>query len=142
MPSMMKRNHGRLPTLLLVVPVLGFMLTPLRAQDPTNPPSGSLEALAHDFWQWRARYQPFSQDDIPRIERPAESSAGPRDWTAASIARQQAALEEFEKQWRKIDPTGWGVARQVDYRLMGSALARVRWELEINPRWQRDPLFY
>jgi hypothetical protein len=30
----------------------------------------------------------------------------------------------------------------VDYRLLGSALARVRWELEINPPWQRDPNFY
>ena len=30
----------------------------------------------------------------------------------------------------------------VDYRLMGSAIARVRWELDVNPRWQRDPAFY
>ena len=34
------------------------------------------------------------------------------------------------------------MARQVDYRLMGSALSRVRWELDINPRWKRDPTFY
>ena len=25
---------------------------------------------------------------------------------------------------------------------MGSALARVHWELDINPRWKRDPNFY
>ncbi len=25
---------------------------------------------------------------------------------------------------------------------MGSAIARVRWELDVNPRWQRDPAFY
>ncbi len=31
---------------------------------------------------------------------------------------------------------------QVDYRLIGSALSRVRWELDINPRWKRDPTFY
>jgi len=105
-------------------------------------PTGSLEALANDFWQWRARYQPFSKDDIPRIERPIEDRAGPRDWSASSIARQKAMLEDFEKQWRQIDTTGWSVARRVDYRLMGSALARVRWELDVNPRWQRDPSFY
>ena len=34
------------------------------------------------------------------------------------------------------------MAQQVDYRLLGSALARVRWELDINPRWNRDPNFY
>jgi hypothetical protein len=30
----------------------------------------SLQDLAKDFWGWRARYQPFTTDDIPRIERP------------------------------------------------------------------------
>jgi hypothetical protein len=34
------------------------------------------------------------------------------------------------------------VPRQVDHRLIGSALARVRWELDLNPRWKRDPTFY
>src|SRR5262249_40409891 len=34
------------------------------------------------------------------------------------------------------------VSKKVDYRLLGSALARVRWELDVNPRWQRDPTFY
>jgi len=133
----------RLPLPCLVALALGCALKePLLAEEKTAPPSGSLEVFAHDFWQWRARYQPFSRDDIPRIERPIEDPAGPRDWSPSSIAKQKAALEDFEKQWRQIDPTGWSVARQVDYRLMGSALARVRWELEMNPRWQRDPSFY
>ncbi len=109
---------------------------PLLADEKNSP--GALDALATNFWQWRARYQPFSQDDIPRIEHPS----GARDWSADSIAKQKAALEDFEKQWKQIDASGWSVARQVDYRLIGSALARARWELEINPRWQRDPLFY
>ncbi len=32
--------------------------------------------------------------------------------------------------------------RQVDYRLIGSALARVAWELDGAPAWRRDPAFY
>ncbi len=100
--------------------------------------SVSLQDLAHDFWQWRAQYQPFSQDDIPRIERPL----GPRDWSASAIAEQKNALAQFEKRWKQIDTKGWSVPEQVDYRLIGSALARVRWELDINPRWRRDPTFY
>jgi uncharacterized protein (DUF885 family) len=110
---------------------------PLRAEDKT-PATASIGAFANDFWQWRVRCQPYSRDDIPRIERPA----GPRDWSAASIAEQKVVLAKLEKQWQQIDPKGWRVPQQVDYRLMGSALARVRWELEINPRWQRDPSFY
>ena len=34
------------------------------------------------------------------------------------------------------------MAQQVDYRLMGSAVARVHWELNLNRRCQRDPAFY
>ncbi len=30
----------------------------------------SLAELSDSFWQWRAVEQPFSDDDIPRIERP------------------------------------------------------------------------
>ncbi len=130
----------------LAAVTLAFALRkPLLAEQKTPEtalPSGSLEMLANDFWQWRARYQPFSQDDIPRVERPAEDAAGPRDWSAGSIAKQKAALGDFEKRLKGIDPSGWSVARRVDYRLMGSALARVRWELDINPRWERDPSFY
>jgi uncharacterized protein (DUF885 family) len=134
-------------TLAAVVAVFALAClraTPLLAQGATSSDkavaleSPSLESLSSDFWQWRSCYQPFSQDDIPRIERPN----GQRDWSSASIARQKATLEAFEKRWKLIDSKGWSVAQQVDYRLLGSALARVRWELEINPRWQRDPSFY
>jgi uncharacterized protein (DUF885 family) len=103
-----------------------------------SPPPAALVSLADDFWKWRARYQPFTNDDIPRIDR----TAGPRDWSAAGVAAQRAALAEFEKRWKAIDNTGWSVPAQVDCRLIGSALARVRWELDVNARWQRDPSFY
>jgi uncharacterized protein (DUF885 family) len=128
----------KIAALVITLALIFAHSNPLFAQVEVNAKSDSLDALAADFWQWRARYQPFSQDDIPRIERPN----GPRDWSADSIARQKAALDDFEKRWKRIDPKSWSVARQVDYRLLGSALARVRWELEINPRWQRDPSFY
>lgn len=129
-----------------LVLVLGcaFRIVPLAfAQQPaatgkTAQQPASLQNLAQDFWQWRARVQPFTSDDIPRLDRPS----GPRDWSAASIAAQRSELATFEKRWKGIDPSGWAVADQVDYRLVGSALARVRWELDVNPRWQRDPSFY
>jgi uncharacterized protein (DUF885 family) len=98
----------------------------------------SLDKLANDFWAWRAKYAPFTGDDVNRIERPG----GTRDWSRASIDKQQKDLAEFEARWKKLDPTQWAVPQQVDYRLIGSALARVRWELEINPRWKHDPNFY
>src|SRR5947209_8253523 len=99
----------------------------------------SLDKLASNFWAWRAQYQPFSLDDIPRIERLLRMK---RSWSTASVGRQRADLATFEARWKNLDATRWPVAQQVDYRLMGSALARVHWELNLNRRWQRDPTFY
>jgi uncharacterized protein (DUF885 family) len=98
----------------------------------------SLDKLATDFWAWRAKYAPFTGDDVNRIERPG----GTRDWSRPSIDNWRKDLAAFQARWKKIDASGWPIPKQVDYRLMGSALSRVRWELDVNPRWKRDPNFY
>ena len=98
----------------------------------------SLEQLADDFWAWRAKHASFTSDDVNRIEHPG----GVRDWSRASIDRRRKDLAEFEAHWKKLNPAQWPIPKQVDYKLIGSALSRVRWELEINPRWKRDPNFY
>ena len=98
----------------------------------------SLGKLAYDFWNWREKYAPFTGDDVNRVERPG----GTRDWSSFSIGKRRKDLEQFESRWKKIDTTTWTIPQQVDYKLIGSALSRVRWELDINPRWKRDPNFY
>jgi hypothetical protein len=98
----------------------------------------SLEKLADDFWTWRARYAPFTGDDVNRLERPG----GTRDWSRASVKQRRKDLSGFEARWKAMNPVQSPVPEQVDYRLIGSALSRVRWELEFNPRWKRDPNFY
>jgi uncharacterized protein (DUF885 family) len=115
-----------------------FLLTFLALSANSQPQADSLGKLADDFWGWRAKYAPFTGDDVNRIERPG----GTRDWSRTSIDKQRNDLAEFEARWKKIEPTRWAVPQQVDYRLIGSALARARWELDINPRWKRDPTFY
>jgi len=108
------------------------------AETPQAQQTGSLDKLASDFWTWRAKVAPFTGDDVNRIERPG----GMRDWSRARIDSQRKELGEFETRWKKIDSRTWPISKQVDYRLIGSALSRVRWELDINPSWQRDPTFY
>jgi hypothetical protein len=98
-----------------------------------------LDTLARDFWAWRARTQPFNRDDISRIERPEGWKA---DWSAAAMADRRRALAGFETRRQALDASGWPVPRQVDLRLIGSAMARVRWELELVRSWRRDPTFY
>jgi len=97
-----------------------------------------LDALAREFWAWRSATQPSSFDDIPRLERP---SGWTPDWSAAAIADRRRRLEEFERRLAGLDAAG-PVARQVDRRLMASALSRVRWELDVLRGWRRDPSFY
>jgi len=102
--------------------------------------------LDGDYWRWRAREQPFSSDDIPRIERPPDFHV---DWTLATIERRLAELADFERRWRALAPTdaangaaGANLRDAVDYRLLGSAIARARWELSVEQTWKRDPMFY
>ena len=98
-----------------------------------------LDDLAADFWTWRVIHQPSTGDDIPRVERPAGWLP---DWSPESMTRRQEALSAFETRWRGLSMQGMPVSRQVDYRLMGSAIARVRWELEKAAAWRRDPAFF
>ncbi|HUU35756.1 MAG TPA: DUF885 family protein, partial [Vicinamibacterales bacterium] len=113
------------------------VLTPLCLGRPAA--ADPLDDLAHDFWTWRAITQPSSGDDIPRLDRPASWLP---DWSVAAVAARRTVLADLTRRHAAIDPTMWPVPRQVDYRLMGSALARVRWELDGAPAWRRDPAFY
>ena len=112
------------------------VLCGLRPSAPAQ--TEALGKLADDFWAWRAKYAPFTADDVNRIERPG----GMRDWSRATIDQRRKDLAGFEARWKKLDPAQWPIPKQVDYKLIGSALSRVRWELELNPRWKRDPNFY
>jgi uncharacterized protein (DUF885 family) len=126
-------RHSRLSALVCTI----VFLCPLQAHAGFSRPQ--LDALSDSFWQWRATEQPFTDDDIPRIER---APAFVVDWSPAAAKRYQAQIAGFEKQWRALDMTGASVPDQIDYRLLGSAIARVYWELDVVPDWCRNPGFY
>ncbi len=121
-----------------LVITLSVLLASAVPAGATGNDEAELQKMAQHFWGWRARYAPFTGDDVNRMERPG----GVRDWSRAAVEKRRADLATFEARWKKIDPTNWPIPQQVDYRLIGSALARVHWELEVNPRWKRDPNFY
>jgi uncharacterized protein (DUF885 family) len=117
---------------LAVLSLLFIQCIPARAE--------SLAELSDSFWQWRAQEQPFSDDDIPRIERPAGLVI---DWSPQAIAQRLQQLDTFEQRWKALAPAAQTpIHDQVDYRLLGSAVARVRWELSIEQSWKRNPQFY
>ncbi|WBB78057.1 DUF885 family protein [Micromonospora sp. WMMD882] len=94
--------------------------------------------LGQAVWAWRTVTQPDSGDDLPRVDRPAGWVA---DWSAAAVAARRAALADFEERLAAIPDDG-PVPARVDRRLVGSALARARWELDRLRSWQRNPVFY
>jgi len=118
-----------------IVALCMALVAPGFAQRPVD----SDEKLAADFWTWRARFGQYTGDDVTRMERPRGVV---RDWSAASVEKQREDLAAFDARWKKLDDPGAPVPQQVDYRLLGSALARVHWELDVLKRWQRDPNFY
>jgi len=98
-----------------------------------------LQQLAADFWNWRAANQPISSDDIPRIERP---HGWLPDWSRDAIERRCYELTDFARRHGQIDGQSWPVPQQVDYRLIGSAIARVHWELNVTRGQECNPGFY
>ncbi len=109
------------------------------AAAPSAHAQAEVQQLGADFWTWRAATQPATSDDIPRIVRPAKWTP---DWSAAAVAEQRKTLAAFEARWKSLAGTPQTVSEKVDYRLMGSALARVNWELDHVAAWRRQPHFY
>src|ERR1700716_2851133 len=99
----------------------------------------SLEKLAEEFWTWRLAPVPDSRDDLPRVERPPGWLP---DWSAGAIADRLRTLAELTRRHRDLDLSAEPVGVQVDGRLLGSALAKVHWELELVRGWERHPEFY
>jgi hypothetical protein len=118
--------------MLVIVTLVAFLLPPKAGAD-------SLEELSQDFWRWRATEQPFTADDVVRIER---SAGWVPDWSPKAVAGYRQQLDLFEARWKKLRDTAAPTPQQVDYLLIGSPPSRVRWELYLNPNWERHPGFY
>jgi uncharacterized protein (DUF885 family) len=116
----------------IFVALLTLLIAPIARAD-------EFDDLARDFWNWRAAEQPVSTDDIPRLDRPANWLP---DWSPAALESYRKQVAEFGQRWKAIDASKWPVPRQVDYRLMGSAIARARWELDYLQPWRHNPNFY
>lgn len=123
----------------VLLSLFAVALSPFTAVAQNSDFQTRLHALSDSFWSWRATEQPFTNDDIPRIER-AEPFVV--HWAPADATAYKAKIGDFERQWRALDATKAPVADQVDYRLLGSAIARVHWELTVFPMWTENPFFY
>ncbi|WP_244180191.1 DUF885 family protein [Amycolatopsis pretoriensis] len=98
-----------------------------------------MNKLSEEFWLWREATQPDSFDDVCRVQRPPGWLP---EWSAAAVEDRRRVLAAFAGRYSALEDRGAPVADQVDRRLVGSALARVHWELNLLRDWQRNPGFY
>ncbi len=134
--------HSAIKTIVFVSAAAVLLVgTSLGQQPPAAPTATELQKLSSAFWAWRSSEMPFSGDDIPRLDRPAGWAA---DWSPAAVVKYRSELAAFEERWKELRPTIHGKSRAdvVDYHLIGSAIARARWELDYVRGWQRNPWFY
>lgn len=99
----------------------------------------ALDDLSRQFWTWRTANQPDSYDDVTRVARPAGWTS---EWSKVAIETRRERLRGFADQFAALDLAAEPVAVQVNGRLLGSALSRAHWELELLRSWERDPRFY
>ncbi|MCH8929946.1 MAG: DUF885 family protein [Proteobacteria bacterium] len=108
----------------------------IEADRNLNP---GLQALAQEFFSWRAIQQPATGDDIPRVERP---DGWVPDWSPAALTRYRTGYRDFLARLDELDHADWSKVDRVDARLLRAAIQRVRWELDVLRSPQRNPLFY
>ncbi|HUY29388.1 MAG TPA: DUF885 family protein [Acidimicrobiales bacterium] len=98
-----------------------------------------LDRLTADFWEWRRERAPRTRDDIPRLARPAGWRPA---WSPADVARRRAELGALERRCAALDVGRERREPYTDLRLLASACARARFELDVVASWRHDPAFY
>ena len=94
-----------------------------------------VQDLGREFWEWRIPSSYRSPDDVPRVEHSPDWFP---EFDQDSAQRRLGRAAEFRRKWEAINVTDDSVPNQVDYRLIGSAISRVEWEVAILRNWERD----
>ena len=102
---------------------------------------------ARSSWPpWRPRCGRGGLGNSRRWATTSPAFHGRRDGCRTSPTRQSPTPDEHvtgsSPAGAAVDVTAGEVATQVDHRLIGSALSRVTWELDVLQSWRRDPVFH
>jgi len=96
---------------------------------PTPPASTSYDDLVALFADWRMFQRPRVVGGVP-------------DYTKPAMAAQHSGLAGYRRKLAAIDPTGWPVARQVDYHLLRAEMNGLEFDHRVLQPWTRNPAFY
>jgi hypothetical protein len=87
------------------------------------------EDLVSFFGEWRTFQKPKLVDGVP-------------DYTGPAMAAQQNELASYKRRLAEIDPSGWPIARQVDYQIVRAELNGLEFDHRILKPWANNPAFY
>ncbi|HYV41473.1 MAG TPA: hypothetical protein VEO02_06745, partial [Thermoanaerobaculia bacterium] len=96
---------------------------------PGPPRSTRYEDLLSFFREWRAFQKPRLVDGVP-------------DYSAGAMATQQRELSSWRQRLAALDPSGWSVARQVDYDVVRAEIAGLDFDHRVLKPWANNPAFY
>ena len=91
--------------------------------------STSYDDLVALFADWRAFAPPPRVDGVP-------------DYSAETMAAQQADLERYRRRLDGIDSSGWPVAQQVDHVLVQAEMNGLDFDHRVRRPWANNPAFY
>ena len=96
---------------------------------PDPPRSARYEDLLSFFREWRSFQKPKLVDGVP-------------DYSASAMAAQNRELETWRRRLAAIDPGGWPVAHQADYRVVRAELSGLDFDHRVLKPWANNPAFY
>ncbi|MFQ5768834.1 MAG: hypothetical protein ACE5ID_12745, partial [Acidobacteriota bacterium] len=114
--------------LLTILVLAGACGSPSPAPEETAR-STRYEDLVELFHQWREFQKPRLVDGVA-------------DYTAAAMAAQYHELGAYRRRLDGIDPRGWSIPRQVDYKLVGAEMNGLDFDHRVRRPWARNPAFY
>ncbi len=87
------------------------------------------EDLVSLFADWRLFQKPKLIDGVP-------------DYTPSAMAAQKRDLASYQRRLAAIDPSGWPVARQVDYHVVRAEMNGLDFDHRVLQPWANNPAFY
>jgi hypothetical protein len=90
---------------------------------------GTYSDLTALFSEWRAFQHPKLVDGVP-------------DYGAAAMEAQRNALPGWQARLQELEPSGWPVPQQVDWRLVKAEMSGLEFDHRVLRPWERNPAFY
>jgi uncharacterized protein (DUF885 family) len=112
--------------LLSAFAMLGLLLAGVSSTAAESQPYTALVTL---FQQWREFERPAMKGNVP-------------DYSPSAIKAKEAVFPGWRKRLDAIDPSGWTIEQQNDYKLVKAEMNGLDFDFRVLRPWARDPAFY